>query len=196
MGLIWSFCRIFPTLVSDGEKLQNWKICYKNVTKSFPVEPSKSNFLKLISETNWTITCQNCHRWSPVTILEPHTFFKSNQIQQLEVSAWQCCSISSAQDTLWCRLKWSILSILSQASRWGGGRSSTNQQVEQGTAPTWWKPFRVRNPAVSTGWWWDWRPASLTMRRSADQGRRSHRFSASTAMVRIQYSLNCLLWRF
>lgn len=56
--------------------------------------------------------------------------------------------------------------------------------MEQGTVPTWWKPSPVRNPAASTGWWSDWRPASLTTRRSADRGRRSRRFSASAATVR------------
>lgn len=83
---------------------------------------------------NLTVGC-----WSPSWNLT-----WSIQIQQLEVSARQCCCISSVQDLyllfnpnwLWCWLNWSLLSILSQASRWGGGRSSTSPRVEQGTVPT------------------------------------------------------------
>lgn len=133
------------------------------------------------------LTSHEPHRMSLVNAVAPQVV-RSNQAGGSFCSPTLLYFISAG--LVWRWLNSSLLSILSQASRWGGGRSSTSPRVEQGTVPTSWKQYPVKNPAALTGWWSNWRRVSLTMRRSADQGRRSHKFSASTAMVRIKH-LSC-----
>lgn len=58
-----------------------------------------------------------------------------------------------------------------------------NQLEALGTVPTWWRPYHVRSPAATTGWWPPWTSVSLTTTGSVDPEPRSHECSVSTVMV-------------
>lgn len=58
-----------------------------------------------------------------------------------------------------------------------------NRRAGQGTAHTWLRQYHVKTPAAMTGWWLNWRSASLIMRKSVDQEPRFHKCSVLTVMV-------------